>query len=379
MPPQDCHQGAIALGRGLGYGLRAMKAILKLVLLVLLLAAAAAFLRVRWDLGQFSTLPAPTPLPVQLLLGDDGKPVTGAEEIVVDRVGRRLYLSTYDRRAARDGQDVRGHLYVVALDDSALTAHDITPAEPAIFRPHGMALYRDASGVVSLYVVNHPGTFDDVVELYDLAPDGTATHRETIADSAFVSLNDLTIVGPRQFYATNDHGHKTGFRRDLELWLHTNESGVIYFDGSVATPVAGGLNFANGIAASPDGAQIYVAETLSRRIRIYRRDAATNNLNELRTVAVDSGVDNIDVDSEGQLWIGAHPQMYKLFAFVGDPSRPSAAQALRIDLETLLNPNVQTVFFDDGKRVNSSSTAVFVDGRVFIGSVFGPAAMVTLP
>jgi hypothetical protein len=50
---------------------------------------------------------------------------------------------------------------------------------------------------------------------------------------------------------------------------------------------------------------VYIAAVTWRSVLVYDRDPATDVLTPRGSIAIGSGGDNIEVDDEGQLWIGA--------------------------------------------------------------------------
>lgn len=349
----------------------------RLLRTLLLLAVALVFgaiifgIKLLSDAGQFATL-----APASDLLCEPRSGIAGAEDAVADRANNLVYLSAFDRRAALEGRGTRGHIFVLDLNDPTTPLRDITPDEPRDFSPHGIGLYKAPTGETSLFVVNHPGGTGQLVEIFDLTSPTTLVHRTTISDTGFVSLNDVAPVGPRQFYVTNDHAHVGGFRQAVEDYLRTNETNALYFDGTTAEPAALGLTLANGMAVSADGTRVYIAETTDKQLRTYARDPETGVLAELGRIELASGPDNIDVDSDGSLWVAAHPKLFDLIAHLRNPSHRSPSQVLRIVPGSDGGGAVRQVYLNMGDEISGASVAVPVGERVVIGSIFEPKILV---
>ena len=197
----------------------------------------------------------------------------GAEDITIHRSSATAFVSSFDRRAERRGETVNGRILAYDLETRALV--DVTPEEPAVFRPHGIAIYQDRAALL-LFVVNHR---DERSTIEILEYNGARlSHRETIADPLLISPNDLVAVGPRSFYVTNDHGAAGGWKVVLEDFFGLARAGVVYFDGEGMTRVAEGLAYANGIQASRYGREIYVAGTTRGLLYIFGRDVETGEL-----------------------------------------------------------------------------------------------------
>lgn len=321
--------------------------------------------------------------------------VVGGEDIVVDAQAASaadsgpagvFWVAADDRRAAQDTPNGRGRLYRIGADDPA--ARDVTPAEPVALHPHGLGLFRHAAAAggasignvtATLAVVNHRGggvfdTRDDAVELFDVVDDATLRHRASVQDPQLRPMNDVVPVDADRFYATIDHGHAEGALRSVEDFARMAWSGVVYWDGKAARRVADGLRYANGIAASADGATIWVAATTDTAVIGYDRDAATGDLRERVRIATGTGVDNIQLDEAGDLWLGAHPKLVTFLRHARDPAVRSPSQVLRIDGRSHA---VQVVLADDGTQLSGSAAATPLtlrDGsrRLLVGPVFDP-------
>ena len=70
-----------------------------------------------------------------------------------------------------------------------------------------------------------------------------------------------------------------------------------------AVKVADGLNFANGIAFDAARGRLYVAEIISNRVLSFRVDPASGALADRRILAELTTPDNIELDSDGNLWV----------------------------------------------------------------------------
>ena len=134
-----------------------------------------------------------------------------------------------------------------------------------------------------------------------------------ITDILLVSPNDIAMINENQFYVTNDHGSKSLTGKMIEDYLQLSRSNLVFYNGNNFKIIIDDLQYANGVNISYDRNEVYIAETIGKKISIYQRDSSTNNLDLIKSLYVNSGVDNIEIDNKGNLWIGSHP---KLFDFV---------------------------------------------------------------
>jgi arylesterase/paraoxonase len=158
----------------------------------------------------------------------------------------------------------------------------------------------------------------------------------------------------------------------FENYLMLPRAGVLYFDGMVFKEVANNLVFANGIALSPDGNHLYVAETTARRLQTFARDTFSGRLTPENTFALPSGPDNIDVDVNGELWIATHTKLFGVVAYAKDPSKPSPSEIYRVGVDKSIPRSVTPVYANLGQEIGAASVGTSADGHLFIGSIFDP-------
>jgi arylesterase/paraoxonase len=249
---------------------------------------------------------------------------------------------------------------------------------PANFHPHGISLYRDRDGHLTLMVINHRAKKSSVIEIFDAAatPDQVQLfHRATIEGSLLLSPNDLVAVDRDRFYVTNDRGSTSA----LGLWLERNlllaRSKLVYFDGSKLTVAADGIQSGNGIGRSPDGTKIYVAELSGRQFRIFKRDQFSGALTapadeKQRAYALPLGIDNIDVAPDGSITVSGHIKIPASRAFLTNPDKPSPSVVYLVNTKDGYPVSSRVIFADDGTRIGASSIGVRVGNRLIIGSPY---------
>ncbi|MGH9389175.1 MAG: strictosidine synthase family protein, partial [Vicinamibacteria bacterium] len=289
----------------------------------------------------------------------------GPEDVTVNPDTGVAYISSADRRARGAGRPTRGAIYALDLESPEPRPIELTGDFQPELQPHGLSLLRGPYGEASLFVVNHPGA-DHTVEIFDVR-EGKLAHRETIRGELLRSPNDVLAVGPRQFYVTNDHRHPTGWKRTASDFLRLADSDVVFFDGTGFRVVAEDIAYPNGITMSPDGRTVFVASTTERAILSYERNPATGALSFRERFDAGTGVDNLEMGSDGTLWEGAHPQMLAFLKNARDPANLSPSQVLSLDPSTGV---FQEQFLSLGDDLSTSSVAA-VHGRwMLIGSVF---------
>lgn len=356
------------------------------VVLIAVLGVGLYYLRLMVDLGAFATIEPHFDGTCETMGGFAG----GTEDLLIDRETGWVFVSSFDRRTAlaNPAADVRGAIEVFQLDHPERGSINITPDMPADFRPHGISLY-DGSEGKRLFVISHRLDGTQAIDIFDVTygEEGrpALTYAETITDPLFVSPNDLVAVGPRAFYVGNDAttADHESLSYMLELYLRQNRTTLVYFDGQEAIIAARGLTYANGVEISPDGQTLYLAETTDGTMRVYDRDVASGVLTQRAgangLLRLGPGLDNIDIDAEGRVWLTAHPKPFELQGHAQDPAHLSPAQVNLITPAADGGGSVAEVYLGDGSLASGSSVAAYDNGTMVIGVIFEPHVVVCQP
>ena len=337
---------------------------------ILRIVAVVAVLVIGWGLflyaesGQFRELEPLSPGPCAQITG-----APGAEDIEIDRERGLAILSSDDRRRAAAGEKDTGGLFVYDLRGDGSSAEPIGHDFAGELKPHGIYLLEAGAGTPSLlFVVNHAAD-QHTIEVFDW--DGeTLEHRRTYEHELLVSPNDVAAIDETRFYVTNDHGAASDTGKLIEDFLRLGRGSVVYFDGDQAREVASGIAYANGVAINPQATVVYVASTTEGELRRYGRDEETGDLELIEAQSLGTGLDNIEVDRHGNLWIAAHPHLMSFMRHAGNPSTPSPSEVLWVDPLRNLDPSVRPVWLDLGTELSGASVALPFGGRFVVGSVF---------
>lgn len=343
-----------------------MGRIVGFVLLFIIIAGGVIIFRILNAAGYFNEVTPHFAGKCQTVEG-----VVGAEDMELDRATGVLFLSSQDRRPAADGTYKSGAIYLALVDKPEMSPVPLIENDDT-FHPHGLSLFVDKTDRKTLAVVNHTGTQDEV-RLFDVTdtPDDAVklTLRRTITHPLMRSLNDVTLISHEAFYATNDHGSETEFGKFLETWLLLPRANAVYYDGNDARVVATGFNYANGINRNIDASEIYIAEATGRAIQTFRRNLTTGELAHTHTLTLAVGPDNLDVDSEGAIWIGAHPRLLDFLAHAEDPKKLSPSAVLKVT-PAGDDTKVEEIYVNNGEQLSGSSVALHAANRLIIGPVF---------
>ncbi|XP_060580720.1 serum paraoxonase/arylesterase 1-like [Ruditapes philippinarum] len=244
-------------------------------------------------------------------------------------------------------------------------------------KPHGLSTWRDPNtGKRYLYVISH--ATEESIEAFEIEDDLNLRYLKTFTDSSFRFVNDLVVVGKDKFYTSQFAYcsiHDESYKINLEWLSHWKSGKVFYFDGHRARVVASNLRQPNGINVSPDGKVLYLAEWGAKTLRAYRRETS-NNLVELWSTYLGTGIDNIEVQQDtGDLWIGSHPVMWKTISLINIFGEKLPGQALRIKMTDNAISEIEEVYSEDGNMLSGTSSATYVNGKLVIGTVSKKAAI----
>lgn len=339
-----------------------------IILLLAVLGVGAFALRTVYLAGYFRGIDSHFDGECRLIPG----PI-GAEDIAIDRAAGVAYISGYDRRGAMSGRPQPGAIHMYDLNAESIAPINITPEMDTSFQPHGISLWTGPDYKRALYVINHPapGTrpYTHSVEVFDVLA-GALRHRTTITDARLVMPNDIVAVDESRFYVTNTHRNPPGSMQSIETYLRLRGANVMFFGPHGFEVAADDLIFPNGINVSRDGKTIYVASTTMQEVQLYDRDLNSGELKLRGGIYLGSGLDNIDVDEDGSLWVGAHPNLLAVAAMPDDPKALSPSQVLRVSFVDDGAAKIDEMFLDGGDRISGLSVAARYGNRLLLGQIF---------
>ena len=291
----------------------------------------------------------------------------GVEDLALAREDSLLILSVDDRAARRDGKEGVKGLYLVDLRDENLTPVSLTEEIDFPFFPHGISLFQLDSARYGVMAINHVDG-KHTVESF-LLEGKKLTHLKTIKGTLLISPNDLVMMSPEAFYYTNDHGNTSGFGIFAENYLGVKASNVGYFDGNSFRIVAEDFGYANGIQYDFERNLLYVASSRGFLVRVFEV-LITGDLNLIEDIDVGTGVDNIELDESGKLWIGCHPNLLTFTAYAVGKKEIAPSEIITIEYQKGESAKIESVWTDSGEVMSASSVAIPFGDYLFLGNVF---------
>jgi len=317
--------------------------------------------------------------------------VVGAEDITIDPETGMAYISAMDRRTLAATGDHKGGIYIYRPGSFATPIKFETNLSGP-FHPHGIDLWKasDTDGGNArdrVFVVTHPivpgaageaPTATSQIDIFEIAQDKDGdklVHVRSVNPAEPISLNDVTAAGPDSFYASIDKGSVTPLGKTLELYARLARAGVMYGRGELMSRVAGDMVYANGVQVSDDGKTLYVAETTGKRLSSFTISPIDGRLSPATDIAINSGLDNIEIDTSGDLWVVGHPKTFDFLAHAGDAANRSPSQVFKVRWENG-EMTADEIYLNDGNPISGASVAARAASpsgdRLLIGSVFEP-------
>ena len=289
----------------------------------------------------------------------------GAEDITVSLVDSFALISSTNRKQYPPKEDERGGLYLMDLISGDYNTIPLTSEFPEAFAPHGISMIKTGSAT-TVMAVNHTQSGHSI-EVFTLH-DKQLTSERSLTHNSMVSPNDIVLVGENRFYFTNDHKYTHGIGRLFEDYAGLSLSNVVYFDGENYQEVANGIAYANGINVDTKRNLLYVASPRKFLVKIY---SMNNNgtLNFIEDIPCGTGVDNIELDTNGKLWIGGHPNLLRFAAYAKGKKETSPSEIITIDYHGLNDYIIEQIYLDDGSGMSSSSVAAPFGELIITGNV----------
>lgn len=344
-----------------------MKKIIRRTLLVITLVLVFFTVKTLYEAGTFKSIKSRFAGTQKIIAVAAG----GAEDITINQQTGIAYISADARRATLAGKanPAKGTIYWLDVKNPNALPVDMLPGFKPEFHPHGISYFKTTSGKELLFVINHTQkNTSQKVERFEIRGK-KLVHLETIQDKLMTSPNDLVAVGEQQFYITNDHGYLKGFKRKMEEYLRLPLGYVNFYNGKTMTKVAEGITYANGINIGDDKRTVFVASPTNNQLFVFNRKT-DNTLEKTETIGLGTGADNIELDAQGNLWMGCHPKLFAFVAHKKNPKKKAPSEVIKLAYQSKGVYELKSVYMDDGTHLSASSVAAAYKDNLLIGGVF---------
>ena len=291
--------------------------------------------------------------------------IVGAEDIIVSRKDSFAIVSSTDRFAFPSEAQETGGLYLIDLKYEDFKTTHLTKDFDRPFAPHGISMFQRDS-IYTIAAISHT-TDGEFIEFFELVGDDFK-HTKTIQNELIFSPNDLVLLDENRFYVTNDHKYKEGLGRLAEDYLGLAISNVIYTDGENYTEVADGIAYANGINFDVARNLLFVASPRGFLMKVYE-PKEDGSLNFVEDIDCGTGVDNIEFDVDGNIWIGCHPNLLEFAAYAKGKKEKSPSEIIKIDYHGKGDYGIEQIYMEDGSEMSASTVAATFGNLIFVGNV----------
>ncbi|MBN4070244.1 SMP-30/gluconolactonase/LRE family protein [Olleya sp. AH-315-F22] len=291
--------------------------------------------------------------------------IPGAEDITVSVIDSFAIISSTDRGNFPPTEEEVGGLYFLDLKNDDFNIKPLTTNINKPFAPHGISMFKKDS-TYKVAAVNHTSKGHSI-EVFTLNGE-KLTLEKSLTDDSMISPNDIVLIDENRFYFTNDHYYIEGFGRLMEDYAGYSASNVIYFDGEDYTKVASRIAYANGINFDAKRNFLFVASPRKFLVKVYSANS-DGSLDFIEDIPCGTGVDNIEFDTEGNLWIGAHPNLLKFTAYAQGKEEFSPSEIIKIKYKGKNDYTIEKIYVNDGTEMSASTVAAPFGNLILTGNV----------
>ncbi|MDC0080352.1 hypothetical protein OAJ28_00520 [Flavobacteriaceae bacterium] len=291
--------------------------------------------------------------------------IVGVEDITINQKEGFAIISSTKRKNLPPVEQENGDLYLIDLKNMESKPILLTQNFDKPFAPHGISIFTKDS-ITTIAAVNHT-TNGEYIELFKLT-NSKLTHHKTLHNDLIINPNDIVLLDEETFYFTNDHIYKNGFMRFIEEFLGLPFSNVIFYDGKKFKEAAKGISYANGINFEKDKNLVFVASPRKFKIKVYEKQP-NNSLAFIEDIYCGSGVDNIEFDTNNNLWVGAHPNLLQFMSYSHSYHSITPSEIIKIQYFKKGDYKVETIYLEKGEEMSGSTVAAPFENLILMGNV----------
>lgn len=334
---------------------------MKKIGLSLLIVLIACIAHVFISTGYFRKITASTTHPIIAKI-----PIMGAEDIVISPDESFALISATNRGSYPPQKIERGALYYLDLTDGSYSPIKLTADLGFEFAPHGIDLFPINDSTYQILAINHINKQHSIEKF--ILNKKKLIHLASMRHPSMIQPNDVVQTAADAFYFTNDHGYTQGLMKTLEEYGGLALSNVVFYDGVAYREVASGIAYANGIAFDRQRQLVYVASPRHFSVKVYRYQIG-GDLKFLEDIDCGTGVDNITLDKQGKVWIGAHPNLLRFAAYAQGKYNTSPSEIITLDYKKKGANTVERIWEDPGDKMSGATVAVPFSKGILTGNV----------
>ena len=93
------------------------------------------------------------------------------------------------------------------------------------------------------------------------------------------------------------------------------------------------------------------------------------SLNFIENIDCGTGVDNIEFDEDGKLWIGSHPNLLEFASYAKGKKDKSPSEIIVIDYRGKGDYSIEQIYMEDGTEMSASTVAPTLGNLILVGNV----------
>jgi len=272
---------------------------------------------------------------------------------MISQMDSFVLISSTNRKVFPSDHQEKGGLFLIDLKTPDYALIPLTGSFKQDFAPHGISFFKKDS-TYQVMAINHT-KHNHSIEVFELH-DKILNHIKTLKSDAMIRPNDLVMLDENRFYFTNDHGYEKGLGKLIEEYSGLAFSNVVYFDGQKYQEVADGIAYANGINFDKKRNLLFVASPRHFKVKVYTKNS-DGSLSFIEDIPCGTGVDNIEFDQEGNLWIGSHPNLLRFNAYAKGKKETSPSEIIKIIYRNKGDYSIEKVYVEDGQEMSGSTVA----------------------
>lgn len=291
--------------------------------------------------------------------------IKGAEDIMVSTEDKFALISATDRSNVSKNINKESGLFLMDLKSNEYKPILLTESLNIDFEPHGISFYKKDS-IYHVMVINHANE-GHTIEVFELLKNNLV-HKKTLRDSSMIRPNDLVMIDENRFYFTNDHKFTKGIGKVVEEYIGLALSNVVYYDGTKYSEAVSGIAYANGINFDRERSLLYVASTRGFEVKVYSR-AENGQITFIEDIPCKTGVDNIEFDTNNDLWIGSHPSLLKYTSYSKGDKEIAPSEVIKISYKNKGDYSIEKIYIEEGRDMSGSSVAAIYEDKILVGNV----------
>ncbi len=304
---------------------------------------------------------------------------SGPEDMAIDTSQGfdRIIVSCTERRE-NDHPDYGG-FYGINPQTEETFEFTIVPSD-LVIHPHGIDII-NMDSTHWLYAITHDildGKMTHRVMRFEIQKDTLWLDQNHILQNPkMMAPNDLHVLADGSFYATNYLDTISSYSQTITV-LGAKTGTIVYFDGKDKWELINeAYCYPNGIWVDKEEAALVLANGGCKEILKYKIIGKGNldleNVVSSKTYLEIPIADNFIEDIQGRLWTVNHPCPLKFTGHAKSSENHSPIQVYSLDQKTL-EPHL--VYQNNGETISAASTALNLNGNLYISQVFDPFVLV---